>query len=107
MKIIQNIEAYTDFLGKEKLAVGYYYTPTCGICKVLKPRVQLIVEKLGIPSFEVNLVELPSVGAQQLIMGVPTFVVYAHGVEQWREGAYVQFPEFEKRLSELKAGQLV
>lgn len=106
MKIIENISAYDDFLAQNTLALGYYYTPTCGICKVLKPRVQLIVEKLGIPSFEVNLVELPSVGAQQLIMGVPTFVVYADGKEQWREGAYVQFAEFEKRLSELKSGHL-
>jgi thiol-disulfide isomerase/thioredoxin len=106
MKIIENIESYQDFLTREKIALGYYYTPTCGICKVLEPRVQLIVEKLDIPSFEVNLVEMPSLGAQQLIMGVPTFVVYVDGKEQWREGAYVQFPEFEKRLSELKAGHL-
>ncbi len=97
MEEIDNLQDYRDFL-KLDLAGIYYYTDNCGVCKVLKPKVKTLFKQMNLPLSGMNLMKHASLSAQQLIMGVPTLIVYYKGKELMREGAYMQLMELEKKL---------
>lgn len=100
MKTIENAAAYHKAL-EAPLSALYYFTDNCGICQVLKPKVSALFESLGIPMNGVNLMEHAALAAQQLILGVPTLIVYQNGKEVLREGAYLQIPDLKNKLEAL------
>ena len=100
MKIIENASGYNEAL-EAPLSALYYFTDNCGICQVLKPKVSELFESLSIPLHGVNLMEHAALAAQQLILGVPTLIVYQNGKEVLREGAYLQIPDLRNKLEAL------
>jgi len=102
MRELHTPEEYHEFLAQNPLCGVYFYTTTCGICHVLKPRVDEVFEEHGIPVAKVNLMDLASLAGPLLIMGVPTLIVMLDGKEQEREGAYMQMPDLANKLLKLK-----
>ena len=93
---------YDSFIAANEVCGVYFYTTTCGICHVLKPKVSEVFEEAGFPVAKVNLMELSSLAGPMLIMGVPTLIVMLNGVEQEREGAYMQMPDLQTKLEKLR-----
>jgi len=102
MRELTSPEEYSSFVETNDLCGVYFYTTTCGICHVLKPKVAEVFEEVGIPIAKVNLMELSSLAGPMLIMGVPTLIVLLNGVEQEREGAYMQMPDLQAKLEKLR-----
>lgn len=102
MKELNTPEEYQEFITENQLCGVYFYTTTCGICHVLKPRVDEVFEEQEIPVAQVNLMDLASLAGPLLIMGVPTLIVMFDGKEQEREGAYMQMPDLTNQLMKLK-----
>lgn len=100
MEEITNEGSFTEMLGKSLSAV-YYFTDNCGVCHVLKPKVKDMFYELGIPIGSMNLMKHAALAGQQLIMGVPTLIIYQNGKEIIREGAYMQLHELRKKLASM------
>lgn len=101
MTEIHTPEEYHQFLNENSLCGVYFYTTTCGICDVLKPKVKEIFDEHELPVARINLMHLPSLAGPLLIMGVPTLIVMLEGKEQERLGAYMQMHELSEKLSKL------
>ena len=79
----------------------YYSTPSCGVCTVLRPKVeQLLSDRYPKISFlYVDTEESPEAAAQESIFAVPTIVVYFNGREQIRLSRHFGVGELEREIS--------
>ncbi|MFT5970266.1 MAG: thioredoxin 1 [Flavobacteriales bacterium] len=97
------IKSKSDFdaMQEHQIFGIYYYTDNCGICKVLKPKVSDFFLSLNIPLASLNLMHHMSLAGQQLILGIPTLIIYQDGKEVIREGAYMQLNNLKISLSKI------
>ena len=84
------------------LLVAYFSTPTCGVCQVLRPQVDAMLDRLGIPGVFIDTTALPQTAAQRLVFAVPSILVYADGREQQRVGRHLSLQALEDSLTRLQ-----
>ena len=71
-------------LDEHPLTLLYFSTPTCNVCKVLRPRVEALLEEEPPWYFQyMNTDESMEIVGQHLIFAVPTLLLMA----DWREVA--------------------
>ena len=69
-------------LDEHPLILLYFSTPTCNVCKVLKPRVEALLKEVPPWYFQyVNTEESMEIAGQRLIFAVPTLLLMADGRE--------------------------
>ncbi|TNF29875.1 MAG: thioredoxin [Deltaproteobacteria bacterium] len=83
------------------LLVAYFSTPTCNVCKVLKPRVAELCEDVGVPGVFVDTVALPQTAGQRLVFSVPTIIIFGDRRELDRFGRHLSLGELEGTLERL------
>ena len=101
MTEIHTPEEYHSFLDQNPLCGVYFYTTTCAICDVLKPKVNEVFQDHDLSVARINLIHLPGLAGPLLIMGVPTLIVMLEGKEMERLGAYMQMPDLNDKLGKL------
>ncbi|MCG8578415.1 MAG: thioredoxin family protein [Bacteroidales bacterium] len=64
----------------------YFSHSNCSVCKVLKPKVQLLLsEKFPKMNFEyVDIEKQPAIAAENQVFTVPTLLIYFEGKEYYR-----------------------
>jgi len=86
-------------LGQHELVLAYCSTPTCNVCKVLKPKVISLVEELGTWEYiYLDTVESPEVAGQHLIFTVPTLILFVQGREVRRFSRHFSLIDLEQEL---------
>ena len=73
----------------------YYSTPDCGVCTVLRPKVEELIRR-RFPSMSflyVNAEESPEAAAQESVFAVPTVVAYFGGREHVRKSRHFGLDE--------------
>ena len=81
------------------LLLVYYSTPACQVCKVLRPKVEFLIDELPNWEFQyVDLSEAQEIQGQGLIFAVPTLVLYASGTEVKRFSRNLAMSELEEAL---------
>ncbi len=94
-------------INESPLLLLYYSTPTCSVCKSVRPKVEDLVA--GTPPWQFHYVDVsksPQIRGQGMIFNVPTLVLYAQGQEIKRLSRHFGFNELEevmKRYQELIA----
>lgn len=64
------------------LLAVYYSTPTCSVCKVLRPKVEDLISDLAPwQFFYVDVSQNADIRGQGMIFNVPTVILYAQGRE--------------------------
>ncbi len=98
-------EELTQILDEHPLTLLYFSTPTCGVCKVLKPQVKALLEAEPPWHFEyINTEASMEIAGQQLIFAVPTLLLMAEGREVARLSRHFGMHELEqpvRRYAEL------
>ncbi len=95
-KIFQTI-ASAEFL------VVYFSTPTCNVCKVLRPKVEaLVAEREGIEFLYVDSSLHPAVAGQHVVFAVPTIIFYMKGREMRRFSRNLSIDDFSRSLDHLQ-----
>jgi len=84
-----------------ELLVAYFSTPTCNVCKVLRPKVDELCERLGVPGVFVDTVALPATAGQRLVFAVPTVIVFGDRRELQRYGRHLSLSDLEGTLTRL------
>ena len=84
----------------EEAALIYFSTPTCNVCKVLKPKVaELIQESFPkIMLYYVNIEEAPIISGQLRIFSIPTLLTYFDRKEFIRKSRNIGLRELEEEL---------
>jgi len=82
------------------LELKYFSTPTCNICKVLRPKVEELISEIGDWIFHyIDTIQSLELAAQQLVFAVPTLIRYIDEKEAQRFSRNVGLSELEFALS--------
>lgn len=87
MKSIESYERMLELIAREKAVMFYFSTPTCGVCKSIKPKIiDLVAEdfpEMGL--YYVDTEAIPEARGQLSIYSVPAILVFFQGKELIRE----------------------
>lgn len=89
--ILKNIDEFNEFVKKNEGAVIYFSTPTCNVCKVLKPKLlEILSNKFPRMRFAfVNVEDAQELAAQNQVFAVPTMLFHLDGKEFIRKSRNV------------------
>lgn len=94
-----------ELLREHPLTLLYFSTPTCNVCKVLRPKVEALLAETPPWHFEyVNTEASPEIAGQHLVFTVPTLLLMADGREVARLSRHFGMHELEapvRRYAEL------
>jgi len=93
----------TDRIASGDLFVAYFSTPTCNVCKVLRPKVAEIAERVGTAGVYVDTTALPETAGQRLVFAVPTVMIFGDRRELGRYGRHLSLDELEATLARYKS----
>lgn len=101
MKEILTKEEYYNFIRGHPAVLLYFSTLKCNVCKVLKPKLNLFIEKnfSKIITRFINTEYLPDIAAQNSIFTVPTIIIFFDGKEFIRVSRNFSFDEFHEKIS--------
>ncbi|HUX38566.1 MAG TPA: thioredoxin family protein [Rectinemataceae bacterium] len=87
MEAIESYKRLLDIAAKEKAVLFYFSSPSCGVCKSVKPKVMALVEKHFplMPMYYVDIEAVPEASGQLSIFSIPAVLVYFEGRETIRE----------------------
>ncbi len=82
-----------------ELLLAYCSTPTCNVCRVLKPRIQALISELP-PWHDVylNTTRSSEIAGQYLVFAVPTLILFVQGREVYRFSRYFSLNELARQL---------
>ena len=97
---ISTIDEFENFIKKNGGTVTYFSTPTCNVCKVLKPKLKEILDN-HFPKMKfayVNTVEAVEMAAQNQVFTVPTILFHLDGKEFIRKSRNVNLNVLAQEL---------
>lgn len=100
MKTITSFEELQTRAREHKAALFYFSTPTCGVCKSIKPKVIHLVQE-DFPSLGLYYVDteaVPEARGQLSVYSVPAILVYFEGKELIREARNFGIMELGKKI---------
>lgn len=91
---------YKNLTENNELILFYFSTPTCNVCKVLRPKVEDVVKKSNGWEFQyVDTTQSREITGQNLIFAVPTILQIVQGKEVKRFSRNVNLYELEQTLN--------
>ncbi len=86
-----------ELLASKPLVLLYFSTPTCGVCQVLRPKIETLIAEEPPWHFQyVNTEESLELAGQHLIFAVPTILLMADGREIGRFSRHFGMQELEE-----------
>lgn len=86
-----------QLLSEHPLTLLYFSTPTCGVCKVLRPQVEELLKDASPWHFQyINTEASREIAGQLLIFAVPTLLLMAEGREVGRLSRHFSMHELEQ-----------
>lgn len=98
---IQSLEEFNRLKLEEPALLGYFSTDVCNVCKVLKPKVEELVQK-EFPQVKLAYVKsdvLPDVAGQHQVFAAPTILVFFDGRETIRKSRNIGLDELRREIS--------
>lgn len=89
-----------ETLRSSKAIVAYFSTPTCNVCKVLRPKVEEMVRDTGGLTFVyVDSERHPAAAGQHMVFAVPTIILFLEGREMRRYSRNLSLDDLARSLS--------
>lgn len=101
MKPIYSIEALRSVIENDPMAVIYFSSESCSVCKTLKPKVvELLNARFpGVGHYYVDIEKSPLISGQYRVFSIPTIDIHVEGREHARFSRNLTLFEFERALS--------
>ncbi len=99
------IKDFEELLQSHPASLVYFYQDKCGVCKVLFPKVQELLEK-EFPKMEMIVIEAAQnreLAAQLRMLAVPGVMVFFDGKEFFRSNGLTTITELNFKISRLYA----
>lgn len=86
-------------LREHRFLLAYFSTPTCNVCKVLRPKVEQLAARLEEVGFVyIDSSEHPEIAGQHTVFAVPTIILFHEGRELRRFSRNVSVYDIEQAL---------
>lgn len=98
---IQSLEDFNRLKLEEPALLGYFSTDACNVCKVLKPKVEELIQKefRQVKLAYVKSDVLPEVAGQHQVFAAPTILVFFDGRETIRKSRNIGIDELRREIS--------
>jgi len=100
MEGIYSMEALMAMIAAEKGVLLYFSSPSCSVCKVLKPKVSELL-RIKFPLVHVRYVDIeksPVISGQFRVFTIPTILIFFEGKEQVRYSRNISMQELESSI---------
>lgn len=97
----KSLEEVKKLIDEEVGVLLYFSTPTCNVCKALKPKIIEEFEK-NFPLIKLIFIDstvLPEVAANFQVFSVPTMILFLDRKEFAREGRNISISAFVSKVS--------
>ena len=89
-------------LRKTPLLVVYFSQDDCHVCKVLKPKINNLVDSFrGVEFLYIDIKANPKISGQYLVFTIPTIIVFVSGKEHVRFSRHFSVDELNHNLERL------
>lgn len=103
LNIITSEQQINEMMNQHDVAVLYFTTPTCNVCKAIFPRLEeLMKEYENVPLLKIDAASLTETSAQHLVFTVPTILIFNNGKEVLRESRFIDFSKIDRLLGLLQ-----
>ncbi len=97
---IQSFEEFLKLKENEPALLAYFSTEVCNVCKVLKPKVDELIQN-EFPKIKLVYIKsdkLPEVAAQNQVFAAPTILVFIDGREYIRKSRNIGIGELQQEI---------
>ena len=98
--IIKSEEDLRQRKGESAAHLLYFSTPSCNVCKVLKPKIVRMLEE-RYPKMEFYYIDVEKhkkIAAEHTVFTIPTILVFFDGKESIRKSRYIGVKELENLI---------
>ena len=98
---VKSFEEFLKLKVEEIAVLAYFSTDACNVCKVLKPKVEKLIE-IEFPKIKLAYIRsdvLPEVAAQNQVFAAPTILIFFEGREYVRKSRNIGIIELQKEIS--------
>lgn len=100
MNLVNKHEAVEKIIKNNKMALLYFGNDTCGVCKVIKPKLEkLLLDYPNIKSAYVDAAQSVDLAASYSIFSLPVILVFIEGREIIREARHISLLELDCRIA--------
>lgn len=103
MEIINpgSLEQFEALKGQHLALLAYFSTPECGVCKVIKPQIEQMLEQQypQMAFVYVDVAQHPEIAAQSGVHSVPTVVLYFDSHENQRFARNFGLAQLEQAIA--------
>jgi len=94
-------ETFGDIIRGEKPVLVDFTAEWCGPCKMMKPVLQEVHDKLGdkLRILKIDIDRNPAVASNFQVQSVPTLILFQNGKILWRQSGVVQAAQLQKIIS--------
>ncbi len=91
-------DTFSDLINGDKPVLVDFFAEWCGPCKMMKPVLEQLKQKVGasVTIIKVDVDKSPRAAAAYGIQGVPTLILFKKGNIVWRQSGVVQAGQLEQ-----------
>jgi thioredoxin 1 len=96
------MEKFNELIQSTELILVDFYAEWCGPCKIMKPRILDVAERMGdnVKVVQIDVDKEKELATRFRISSIPTLIIFKNGKQQWRQSGIISALALMKLLQE-------
>ena len=96
------MEKFNELIQSTELVLVDFYAEWCGPCKIMKPKILDVAERMGdnVKVVQIDVDKEKELATRFRISSVPTLIIFKNGKQQWRQSGIISALALMKLLQE-------